>query len=78
MKIQAVEIQHISGKQTIQLPNDLNITDNKVYLKKMGNVICIIPFHSSWQNFYNSLSYFSDDFMNDRNQPLQQNRELFE
>ena len=78
MKIQAVDIQNISGHQAIQLPNDLKINDDKVYLKKMGNVIYIIPFHNPWQNFYDSLSSFSGDFMNDRNQPLQQNRELFD
>jgi antitoxin VapB len=46
MKIQAVGIQNISGQQAIQLLNDLKINDDKVYLKKMGNVIYIIPFHS--------------------------------
>lgn len=78
MKIQAVDIQDISGQQAIQLPNDLRINDDKVYLKKIGNVIYIIPFHNPWQNFYESLSGFSDDFMGDRNQPSQQNRELFD
>jgi antitoxin VapB len=78
MKIEAVDIQNISGQQAIQLPNDLRINDDKVYLKKMGNVIYIIPFHNPWQNFYDSLSGFSDDFMNERNQPAQQNRELFD
>jgi antitoxin VapB len=78
MKIQAVDIQNISGQQAIQLPNDLKINDDKVYLKKVGNVIYIIPFHNPWQNFYDSLSNFSDDFMGDRDQPSQQNRELFD
>jgi antitoxin VapB len=78
MKIQAVDIQNIAGYQAIQLPNDLKINDDKVYLKKIGNVIYIIPFHNPWQNFFDSLSGFSNDFMDDRNQPLQQNRELFD
>jgi antitoxin VapB len=78
MKIQAVDIQNIAGVQAIQLPNDLKINDDKVYLKKIGNVIYIIPFHNPWQNFFDSLSGFSNDFMDDRNQPLQQNRELFD
>ena len=78
MKIQAVDIQNISGQQAIQLPNDLRINDDKVYLKKMGNVIYIIPFHNPWQNFFESLSGFSDDFMGERNQPSQQDRELFD
>jgi antitoxin VapB len=76
MKIIVVDIQNISGHQAIQLPNGLRINDDKVYLKKMGNVIFIIPFHNPWQNFYDSLSGFSNDFMNDRSQPLQQNRDF--
>jgi antitoxin VapB len=78
MKIEAVDIKDISGQQAIQLPNDLRINDDKVYLKKIGNVIYIIPFHAPWQNFFDSLSSFSQDFMGDRNQPSEQNRDLFE
>ncbi len=78
MKIETVDIQNISGKQVIQLPNELRINDDKVYLKKVGNVIYIIPYHTAWKNFEDSLAEFSDDFMNERNEPLQQNRELFD
>jgi antitoxin VapB len=78
MKIEAVDIQNISGIQAIHLPDELRINDDKVYLKRMGNVIYIIPFHNPWQNFYDSLSLFSEDFMNERNQPLQQTRESFD
>jgi len=78
MKLEAVDIQNISGTQAIHLPNELRINDDKVYLKKMGNVIYIIPYHNPWQNFYDSLSAFSEDFMDERNQPLHQNRELFD
>ena len=78
MKIQAVDIQNIAGRQAIQLPSDLTINDDKVYLKKVGNVIYIIPFHSPWQNFFDSLSEFSSDFMDQRNQPPSQNRESFD
>lgn len=78
MKIEAVDIQNISGIESIRLPRELRINDDKVYIKKMGNVIYIIPYHDPWQSFYDSLSEFSTDFMNNRNQPLPQNRELFD
>ena len=78
MKIEAVDIKNISGVQAIHLPDELRINDDKVYLKKVGNVIYIIPWHNPWQNFYDSLSGFSDDFMDERNQPVQQTRELFD
>lgn len=76
MKIAAIDIQN-NGK-TIQLPEDFRINDNKVYLKKSGDVIHIIPYHQPWQSFFQSLDEFTSDFMNDRNQPGQQNRESFD
>lgn len=78
MRIQAVDIKNVSGQQAIELPNDLRINDDKVYLKKVGNVIYIIPFHNPWQNLQDSLSNFSEDFMTNRDQPSQQDRELFD
>jgi len=39
MKIETADIQNIAGHQTIRLPDDLRINDNKVYVKKMGDVI---------------------------------------
>jgi len=68
MKIEEVAIQNISGIQSVPLPQELRINDDKVYLKKMGNIIYIIPFHAPWQSFYDSLSEFSADFMSERNQ----------
>lgn len=68
----------MDGQQMIGLPNGLRIDDDKVYLKKMGNVIYIIPFNAPWQNFFDSLSEFTADFMSDRNQPVEQKRDLFD
>jgi len=78
MKVEAVDIQNNSGVQAIPIPDAFKINDNKVYLKKMGNVIYIIPYHNPWQNFYDSLSEFTPDFMEERNQPSQQTREPFD
>lgn len=78
MNIETVDIQNISGIQSISLPHELRINDDKVYVKKMGNVIYIIPYHNPWQSFYESLFGFSEDFMNERNQPLPQSREMFD
>ena len=72
-----IEIQIKAGKQTIELPEQFAIDDDKVYLKKTGNVISIIPFHNAWQNLFQSIDEFSGDFMNERNQPPTQIRKSF-
>jgi antitoxin VapB len=67
-----------SGGQTIRIPDKLKINDDKVYLKRIGNSLYIIPFHNPWENLINSLDVFTPDFMTDRQQPDNQKRELFD
>lgn len=75
MPFDTIEIQDKSGFQSIKIPDDFKINDNKVYLKKVGNVLYIIPFHNPWQSLYDSVSEFTDDFMNERDQADLQMRE---
>ncbi len=67
------------NSQAIRLPKAYRLPGNKVYLKRMGSAIVVLPEDSAWQPMIESLSEFDDDFMTDRNQPPQQERpELFE
>ncbi|TVQ90910.1 MAG: AbrB/MazE/SpoVT family DNA-binding domain-containing protein [Bacteroidetes bacterium] len=53
----------------------MRINDDKVYIKKVGNTLYVIPYHNPWQNLFESLEFFTSDFMDERNQPDKQNRE---
>ena len=75
MKLEEINIQNISGSQVTQIPDNLKIDDDKVYLKKVGNILYIIPFHNPWQNMVDSVNIFSDDFMDAHQQPKHQSRE---
>ena len=75
---EAINIQDISGSQMIKIPDNFKINDDKVYLKKVGNTLYIIPFHNPWQGMFDSVNEFSEDFMDDRQQPKQQSRESFD
>lgn len=61
--------------QAIRLPKEYRFEGSKVYLKRMGNAVVLIPEHDSWQPLIDSLAMFSDDFMDERNQPPVQVRE---
>jgi len=65
----------LSGGQAIRIPDKLKINDDKVYLKKIGNSLYIIPFHNPWENLIESLDVFTPDFMTDRKQSDIQKRE---
>jgi antitoxin VapB len=69
-----------NGKsQAIRLPKEYRFSGTKVYVKRLGNAVILIPEQDSWQTLVDSLTLFSDDFMADRQQPITQTREgLFE
>lgn len=78
MAIETTEIKNRKGFQAIKIPSKMRIDDNKVYLKKIGNVLYLIPFHNPWQNMIDGIDSFTADYMDDREQPNNQSRELFD
>lgn len=65
--------------QAVRLPKEFRFEGNQVYSKRVGNAVLFLPEHHSWQGLFDSLAMFSDDFMEVREQPEQQEREeLFE
>jgi antitoxin VapB len=65
-----------NGKsQAVRLPKDYRFRGSKVYIKRMGNAIILIPEHDSWQSMIDSLPHFTDDFMAERIQPPVEERE---
>jgi len=65
-----------SGRtQTIRLPKGYWVNDKKVFVKRMGNAIVLIPHNDPWRSLFESVHKFTDDFMEQREQPEQQIRE---
>jgi len=75
MGISTIDINNNKGTQAIRIPKQMRINDDKVYLKKVGNTLYLIPYHSPWQNLIDSTNSFTADFMDERDQPAQQQRE---
>ncbi len=61
--------------QAVRLPKEFRFEGDWVFIKKTGVVITLIPAKNAWEPLINSLQKFSDDFMSDRDQPQQQERE---
>lgn len=69
-----------NGKsQAVRLPQKYRFRGTKVYIKRLGNAVILIPEQDSWQSLLDSIHLFSDDFMADRDQPdTQQRDKMFE
>jgi len=78
MGFKTINIKNKKGFQAIRIPKQMKIDDDKVYLKKVGNALYIIPYHKPWQNLFDSLESFTSDFMDEREQPENQQRESFD
>ncbi len=55
--------------QAVRLPKEFTFKGDRVYIKKMGNAVVLLPYQEPWQPLFDSLDQFSDDFMSDREQP---------
>ncbi len=65
--------------QAVRLPKEFRFEGDRVYVKRVGNAVVLLPYRDSWQSLLQSLEQFSGDFMEDREQPFGQEREsLFE
>ncbi len=64
--------------QAVILPKEFQLQGNEVYIKKIGTVIVLISHENPWQALFDSLSLFSEDFMENREQPVLETREAFE
>jgi antitoxin VapB len=67
------------GSQAVRLPKEFRFEGSRVFIKKVGDAVVLLPRQDSWDVLFDSLDQFTDDFMEVRDQPEQQAREgLFE
>lgn len=61
--------------QAVRLPKEYRFQGDRVYLKRVGNALLLLPYEAPWQTLLESLDKFSEDFMQERDQPPLQERE---
>lgn len=75
--MRTIEVTRNGSTQTVCLPEDCHIEGSEVFIKRIGRSIRLIPRDvDPWQLFAESLEQFTDDYMQDRAQPANQERRL--
>ena len=65
--------------QAVRLPKEYRFSGDRVLIKRAGNAVVLLPEKDYWMPLFESLSRFSEDFMETRQQPGQHPGEgLFE
>lgn len=63
--------------QAVRLPKEFRFEGEEVFIKKSGKIIILLPVKNPWKSLFESVNKFSNDFMDKREQPEQQEREDF-
>ncbi|MBQ1369047.1 MAG: hypothetical protein II153_00715 [Erysipelotrichaceae bacterium] len=54
------------GSQAVQLPQNCHFVGDEVYVNRVGEAVMLIPKDLKWNTLIDSLSLFSDDFLEER------------
>lgn len=64
--MKTVELFEEDGEQKLSLPEEYQFKSDYVQIRKVGDGLILLPVEKSWKPLLDSLSLFSDDFMEDR------------
>lgn len=73
--MQTAKLFNNGRSQAVRLPKELRFSGDDVYIKKIGNMVILLPREDPWSPLMNSLDQFTDDFMDERSQPRQDARD---
>ncbi len=66
-----------NGHQVVHLPSEIRLEGSEVTVKKIGQAVLLLPRNADrWAMLTNSLEQFTDDFMDCRAQPANQDRDM--
>lgn len=76
LSMKTTKIYQNGQSQVVMIPKEFKLIGSEVFIKRQGDSVVLTPLGDNpWQQFFDSLQQFSEDFMHDRNQPSQQNRQ---
>lgn len=61
--------------EAVRLPKNCRFDTREVYIKKIGDLVLLVPKKKSWDVFLSGLNGFSDDFMKKRVNEIPQKRD---
>jgi len=74
--MQTAKLFQNGRSQAVRLPKAFRMKGQEVKISKQGNKVILEPIENSWEQWFDAINQFSNDFMpNGREQPETQERE---
>ncbi len=61
--------------QAVRLPKEFRFRGESVYIHHLGSYVVLVPRHDPWKSMFEATKLFSEDFMAERDQGSQAERE---
>ena len=61
--------------QAVRLPKEFRFDGASVFIQHLGGCVVLVPRHDPWRTMFEATKRFSDDFMAERDQGTQSERE---
>jgi antitoxin VapB len=63
------------GSQAVRIPKEYRFDENdEIIITKVDDMVILYPRRKGWELLRKGLSLFTDDFMADRNQPMESDK----
>jgi len=73
--VQTAKLFKYRGSQAVRLPSGCTFEGSEVYIRRIGDMVILYPKPDPWERFIRSLAMFTEDFMDERSQGEQEERE---
>ncbi len=73
--METAKLFYSGNSQAVRLPREFRFAEDRVYIKRMGNAIVLLPLGDPWRSLLDGLDLFSEDFMEARTQGEAETRE---
>ncbi len=60
--------------QAVRLPKSCRLEGKEVYVKKINDLLILVPKDTAWKILESGVNYFSADYLKQRDQPSVQER----
>ncbi len=64
--------------QAVRLPKEFRFDGEDVFIQRLGEYVMLVPKHDPWRSMFEATGRFSDDFMAERDQGAQAEREALD
>ena len=61
--------------QAVRLPKEYRFAGTSVFINRLGRNVVLVPKHDPWRAMFEATKLFTDDFMSERDQGTQTERE---